>query len=57
MEERAKQTKMEKVIEVNVYKCFGNVKSMPRNRLPRRILKWETVERRRKERTKDRWEK
>lgn len=48
MEERAKQTKMEGVIEVNVYKWFGNVKNMSGNRLPWSILKWETVGRKEK---------
>jgi len=54
MEERAKQTKMERLIEVNVCKWFGNIKKMPGNRLPRKILRWETVGRGRKERTKER---
>jgi hypothetical protein len=51
MEERAKQTKMERVIEIDVYKWFGNVKRISGNRLPERILKWKTVGRGRKERT------
>jgi hypothetical protein len=40
MEERAKQTKMERVMEINVYKWFEKVKRMPGNGLSRRILKW-----------------
>jgi RNase P/RNase MRP subunit POP5 len=42
MEERIKQEKMERMIEVNVSKSFGNIKRMPGK--PWIILNWKQRE-------------
>jgi hypothetical protein len=43
------------VTEEKRLRWFGQVKRMPRNRLPRKILEWETEGTRRRGRPKERW--
>jgi hypothetical protein len=43
------------VIEEKRLRCFGHVKRMPRNRLPLKILEWESEGTRRRGRPKERW--
>jgi hypothetical protein len=43
------------VIEEKRLRWFGQVKRMPGNRLPRKILEWEPERTRRRGRPKERW--
>jgi hypothetical protein len=43
------------VAEEKRLRWFGNVKRMPGNRLPRKILEWEPEGKRRRGRPKERW--